>query len=102
MISAPWNDKGTDRRGAYMGRQTLGAGLPHAPLCLRKVPLDKGGYDPGGAYWGRGEPLYCAFTKDGTWVRWTRALSPLGAKINVYADTCAVLTRQIEFYRRDV
>jgi len=24
------------------------------------VNLDSGGYDDGGAYWGRGEPLYCA------------------------------------------
>lgn len=30
-------------------------------LHLRRVPLDSGGYDPGGAYWGQGTPLYCAF-----------------------------------------
>jgi hypothetical protein len=23
------------------------------------VPIDSGGYDPGGAYWGHGAPLYC-------------------------------------------
>lgn len=30
-------------------------------LHLRRVPLDSGGYDPGGAYWGKGTPLYCAY-----------------------------------------
>lgn len=25
-----------------------------------RLPLDSGGYDPGGAYWGSGESLYCA------------------------------------------
>lgn len=29
-----------------------------APFHLRRVRLDSGGYDPGGAYWGSGEPLY--------------------------------------------
>jgi hypothetical protein len=25
------------------------------------VPINAGGYDPGGAYWGTGQPLYVAF-----------------------------------------
>jgi len=43
---------GDRTRGAGMGRTS---GLPEnfaGPLQLRHVPLDSGGYDPGGAYWG--------------------------------------------------
>jgi hypothetical protein len=34
---------------------------------LRRVRLDAGGYDEGGAYWGRGGPLYhaCEYRTDG-------------------------------------
>lgn len=28
------------------------------PFRLMRCPLDNGGYDQGGAYWGLGEPLY--------------------------------------------
>lgn len=28
------------------------------PMHLVRCPLDSGGYDQGGAYWGLGEPLY--------------------------------------------
>lgn len=31
-------------------------------LHVRRVPLDKGGYDQGGAYWGLGDRLYVAYT----------------------------------------
>lgn len=31
-------------------------------LSLRRVPLNDGDcYDPGGAYWGSGSPLWCAW-----------------------------------------
>lgn len=47
----------SSRYGAPMGRRdaTLDWG---ARLYLRQVPIDSGGYDPGGAYWGLGQPLY--------------------------------------------
>lgn len=33
----------------------------------RRVPLNAGGYDPGGAYWGTGgPPLRCMFTATGS------------------------------------
>ena len=51
--------------GASMGRRnsyTL-IGKCH----LQRVPLDSGGYDPGGAYWGIGEPLYVAQDSYGNW-----------------------------------
>lgn len=36
--------------------------MPHFD---RVVPLDSGGYDKGGAYWGLGSPLRLRYTKDG-------------------------------------
>jgi hypothetical protein len=33
---------------------------PLARLYLQRMPLDSGGYDAGGAYWGHGAPLYWA------------------------------------------
>jgi len=53
---------GANRYGAFMGRPLLGKdkSVPPeaAPFSLRRVYLDRGGYDPGGAYWGLGAPLY--------------------------------------------
>ena len=34
-------------------------------LHLRQVPIHQG-YDPGGAYWGNGTPLYCAWGESAT------------------------------------
>lgn len=47
--------------GAPMGRMDR-PGDTGAPLKFRifRVRLDAGGYDNGGAYWGHGQPLYCA------------------------------------------
>jgi hypothetical protein len=45
-----------------MGRYT-GVGVDRLILgkvSLRRVRLDQGGYDKGGAYWGIGEPLWYA------------------------------------------
>ena len=54
-----------DRRGASLGRDTI-IGDPSVPakLQLRRVRLDGGGYDPGGAYWGLGEALWVAWGDD--------------------------------------
>lgn len=65
--SRPWLtlSSGSSYRGASMGRVSL---LPigHGPIPfhLVKLRLDSGGYDAGGAYWGHGEPLYRAVSKD--------------------------------------
>jgi|SRR5436190_20049161 len=51
------------RYGAPMGRMSRTQGDPATdskPLSLRRIRLDSGGYDPGGAYWGLGAPLYWA------------------------------------------
>lgn len=48
--------------GAPMGRRSDNlSGLivePHEKVTLRRVPINSGGYDSGGAYWGLGAPLY--------------------------------------------
>jgi len=45
------------------------------------VRLDMGGYDEGGAYWGRGAPLYCAEAPE--YRRFTRARSRAEAAANL-------------------
>jgi len=49
--------------GAMMGRRDITPpDYAGERLHLRRVPLNSGGcYDPGGAYWGSGTPLYCAY-----------------------------------------
>jgi hypothetical protein len=48
--------------GAPMGRSILNPSgpLPEKSVRLYRVRLDRGGYDDGGAYWGIGQPVYCA------------------------------------------
>lgn len=54
--------------GAPMGRHTGPADL-FGRCYLRRVPLDRGGYDRGGAYWGLGPPLYEVIDQDGSgWI----------------------------------
>ena len=43
---------GDPSRGAALGRPTVIDGSPSGRLYLRKVPLDAGGYDPNGTYFG--------------------------------------------------
>jgi len=53
------------RYGAPMGRHTgPEPGSLGDRWRLRRIPLDSGGYDPGGAYWGHGLPLYWARNQD--------------------------------------
>lgn len=47
--------------GAPMGRAShndFTVAEQAGPFRLVRCPLDSGGYDRGGAYWGLGEPLY--------------------------------------------
>ena len=74
-----WQTKGCSRFGASMGRAS---DLPldsTGPLTLHHVPLDSGGYDPGGAYWGTPDDLYAAVDGDGR-VRYLRAPTPEEAR----------------------
>ena len=49
--------------GRYTPYEVLDSGL--GKIVLHKVPLDSGGYDKGGAYWGCGEPLWETMDQDG-------------------------------------
>lgn len=48
----------SSRYGAPMGRHTGPDFLcaEAGRVTLRRIRLDRGGYDPGGAYWGHGAP----------------------------------------------
>lgn len=57
----------SSRYGAPMGRRAAGNLDTDTPKSVRlfRVNPNSGGYDDGGAYWGIGEPLFCAIDKDG-------------------------------------
>lgn len=58
---------GDTARGASHGRRSTqidASELPPRSVYLSRVKIDSGGYDEGGAYWGVGHPLYCAYTDD--------------------------------------
>lgn len=66
--------KVSGKYGAPMGRHSFGKIEDCAPRSVRlfHVPIDSGGYDDGGAYWGHGERLYCA-TDDADFFQTVRA-----------------------------
>jgi hypothetical protein len=49
--------------GRYTGPEYLDVDAGKIYLCI--VPLDNGGYDKGGAYWGLGEALWATMDQDG-------------------------------------
>lgn len=64
----PYEEKGYSERGAFMGRRSDNpANFEGRKTHLRCVPMtDYGNYDIGGAYWGSGTPVYCAWS-DAVW-----------------------------------
>lgn len=60
--SEPFHAKAYSMYGASMGRRSdhISAFEGATNGRLRRVPLDSGGYDPGGAYWGTPSNLWCA------------------------------------------
>jgi hypothetical protein len=60
-------------RGAPMGRRDKRPRAYGGHLVVQQVPLDDGGYDPGGAYWGTGDPLWWFGSDDGEVFAFTRA-----------------------------
>lgn len=52
--------------GSMMGRRSQLPDDTEAPVKLRmeKMRWYDGAYDKGGAYWGAGTPVYCAYTDD--------------------------------------
>jgi hypothetical protein len=53
------------RFGASLGRSGDALDRDAGNMAARRVTLDPGGYDSGGAYWGIGEPLWRVFDADG-------------------------------------
>ena len=53
--------------GAPMGRRNEHPepGEPVGRVHLRRIRWTDGAYDEGGAYWGMGEPVYCAWSRSG-------------------------------------
>ena len=65
---------GDPKRGAAMGRPTIEGDRDYAgQLYLRQMPLDNGGYDINGTYFGAGEPLYWCASEDESIDRMLRA-----------------------------
>jgi hypothetical protein len=73
--------------GAPMGRHTGPDFLDTdaGKIYLRRVPINCGGYDRGGAYWGIGAPLWESIDLDGNG-RIFRANSRQLAKESILAD----------------
>jgi hypothetical protein len=73
--------------GAPMGRFTGPNFLDTdaGKIVLRRIYLDNGGYDRGGAYWGHGEPLYETMDEEGNGFI-LRANSRDKAKAIIWAD----------------
>ena len=90
--------KVSGRYGAPMGRR--GEGVPNGvgdhPMKynLRRVRLNSGGYDDGGAYWGAGQPLYYFEDEDGN-SGYFRALTRTKAKAHIVEHVNA----NAKFYR---
>lgn len=57
----------SSRYGAPMGRREDGHLATRVKRFVRlfRVRINSGGYDDGGAYWGIGDPLFCAIDGDG-------------------------------------
>lgn len=72
------------RYGSPMGRHSAPLDVDGPPVELAPVPLDCGGYDEGGAYWGCGEPLFSYH--DGESVSYMRAASIAAARAQLEAD----------------
>lgn len=92
--------------GAPMGRPNAAPANWQADpeprsLRLAKIPLDSGGYDSGGAYWGhspshgagRGQQLYCLATRDGEPLAFVRASRRLTAAMALGVPQYALAQR---------
>lgn len=89
-MKPPYTENVSSMYGAPMGRRSYNLNnYSGEPLHLRRVPLNQG-YDTGGAYWGVGNPLYCAFghLMDGDiFTHYVRAANREEAKRLVDEDT---------------
>ena len=60
----PTLEQVSSKYGAPMGRRGNYAAGEGTKFSLQRIRLDRGGYDPCGAYWGLGKPLYWAFCEE--------------------------------------
>lgn len=74
---------GDRTRGASMGRADRPSLCPQVSrkFTLRRVRINSGGYDEGGAYWGLGAPLYWACCDTGSIDFFFRAANRDAAKL---------------------
>lgn len=73
--------------GAPLGRAgTSGDTDEPYSFYLRKLPINSGGYDAGGAYWGLGQTLYHYQSRDGDCEGFLRAADREAAKRAILAD----------------
>lgn len=68
--------------GAPMGRLETNQDCV-GKVSLRRIKIDQGGYDPGRAYWGIGQPLYWAGDESGALNIFFRACGREAAKNHV-------------------
>jgi hypothetical protein len=74
----------SSRYGAPMGRHSFEMRKLTGKTHLRRILIDNGGYDSGGAYWGIGAPLFYAEDEGGTYC-YFRAADRIAAKAMVIA-----------------
>lgn len=92
-MRAPFYVRVGSERGAPMGRPNGYLSARNGPVRLEKVPIDSGGYDPGGAYWGAGrDPVWCAY--QGESAIWFRSPNREAAKLELRAAS-----PELTFYR---
>lgn len=94
--NAPKGWCGDMKRGVALGRSMI-LDVPHefsGRLYLRHVPLNTGGYDRFGTYWGLGGRIYWAADVDGLVDVCVRALDRDGAK-----DQVRILRPHARFFR---
>lgn len=94
VMATPADSKVSCKYGAPMGRG--GSLLAGTKTHLARVRLDSGGYDPGGAYWGIGQPLFVAWDDEGGEI-YLRASSREAAKAQLRAESCD--PENLRFYR---
>lgn len=85
-MSGPALPNVSSRYGAPMGRRSdTYLATDGGKLQLQRIPINRGGYDSGGAYWGIGQPLWRAMDVDGN-TSYFRASDRAAAKASILAD----------------
>ena len=93
----PTDAVGFSQYGAFMGRRATSLSSTRQRCRLFLVPLDSGGYDRGGAYWGTGRnrrsDLYCLVDDDGDAIAYVRAGDRKQAAVKLSTDHVFRLAR---------